>query len=180
MGKPIIENKVLYYPVKPLAFFSVIFILTVYLVRTSKITTTAVPLPSSEPHRRRRRIIKSSSSFDEDSGQYPETYLVPPTNLTTQERIHWFIANLPAFQIMKSDNLPSRFHNRARRFLLRNQCELRFFMTWISPASSFGNREFLAMESLFKSLLGVPVQVELWRVELEKKAQDSDGDGERD
>ncbi|CAL1414910.1 unnamed protein product [Linum trigynum] len=154
MGKPIIENRVLYYPVKPLAFFSVIFILTVYLVRTSMITTTAVPLPSSpssEPHHRRRRIIKSSSSSDEDPGQYPETYLVPPTNLTTQERIHWFRSNLPAFQILKSDNLTSRFHKRARRFLLRNRCELRFFMTWISPASSFGNREFLAMESLFKS-----------------------------
>ncbi|CAK8530526.1 unnamed protein product [Lathyrus sativus] len=32
-----------------------------------------------------------------------------------------------------------------------SSCEVRFFMTWISPLKSFGEREFLSIESLFKS-----------------------------
>ncbi|XP_058750740.1 uncharacterized protein At4g19900-like [Vicia villosa] len=32
-----------------------------------------------------------------------------------------------------------------------SSCKVRFFMTWISPLKSFGEREFLSIESLFKS-----------------------------
>ncbi|KAI4299356.1 hypothetical protein L6164_032823 [Bauhinia variegata] len=34
----------------------------------------------------------------------------------------------------------------------RYSCKVRFFMTWISTLESFGNRELLAIESLFKSI----------------------------
>ncbi|KAF3451513.1 hypothetical protein FNV43_RR07608 [Rhamnella rubrinervis] len=44
----------------------------------------------------------------------------------------------------------SQFSTRIREFFAGN-CKLRFFMTWISSFKSFGDREFLAIESLFKS-----------------------------
>ncbi|KAI3677602.1 hypothetical protein L6452_36868 [Arctium lappa] len=59
------------------------------------------------------------------------------------------VNKLPEFDTSNSNN---EFEVRAREFL--QQCELRFFMTWISTSSSirvFGEREFLAVDALFKS-----------------------------
>ncbi|KAJ4885951.1 hypothetical protein Rs2_25699 [Raphanus sativus] len=43
-----------------------------------------------------------------------------------------------------------KFQQRATEFL-RDDCEVNFMMTWISPAVMFGKREVLSVESVFKS-----------------------------
>ncbi|PIN16313.1 Alpha-1,4-N-acetylglucosaminyltransferase [Handroanthus impetiginosus] len=49
----------------------------------------------------------------------------------------------------------NQFEARVTKFLKPNSsnssCDLQFFMTWISEAGSFGNREFFSVESLFKT-----------------------------
>ncbi|KAL4295637.1 hypothetical protein GQ457_12G008670 [Hibiscus cannabinus] len=57
---------------------------------------------------------------------------------------------LPEPDIFRSDELTKKFHGRVLEFFNR-ECELQFFMTWISTAESFGIREILAVESVFKS-----------------------------
>ncbi|KAJ6871339.1 hypothetical protein NC652_036875 [Populus alba x Populus x berolinensis] len=68
--------------------------------------------------------------------------VIPPFNLTVEERIEWFRKRVPEFEILKADNLTKEFLGRALEFF-NNECDVQFFMTWISP-------EFLALESLFK------------------------------
>lgn len=83
----------------------------------------------------------------DDHSSYP---LVPPVNVTEEERIRWLRENLVNFDILKSDNTGRKFHSRVTRFLGQG-CSSQFFMTWISPASSFGSRELLGVESLFRA-----------------------------
>ncbi|XP_030551760.1 lactosylceramide 4-alpha-galactosyltransferase-like [Rhodamnia argentea] len=83
----------------------------------------------------------------EDHSSYP---LVPPLNVTEEERIRWLRENLVNFVILKSDNTTRKFHSRVVRFL-GQRCLSQFFMTWISPVSSFGSRELLGIESLFRA-----------------------------
>lgn len=78
------------------------------------------------------------------------SHLFPPFNVTEAERIAWFREKMSKFDILKSNNLTRLFRRRAMKFF-NNDCEVQFFMTWISPAGSFGRREFWAMESLFKA-----------------------------
>ncbi|KAJ4704470.1 putative Lactosylceramide 4-alpha-galactosyltransferase [Melia azedarach] len=76
--------------------------------------------------------------------------LKPPFNVTEEERVAWFRKKLPEFEIFKSDNLTQQFHGRVLDFF-SHDCEIQTFMTWISPASYFGRREVLAMETFFKA-----------------------------
>lgn len=78
--------------------------------------------------------------------------LLPPINVTVEERIAWFKENMnqPEFKIIQSDGLSRKFASRAREFF-NGGCEIRFFMTWISPVRAFGQRELLALESVFKA-----------------------------
>ena len=76
--------------------------------------------------------------------------LVPPLSVTEEERIAWFREKMPKIQIFKSNNLTRKFHSRVNKFF-RSGCEAQFFMTWISPAATFGRREFFTLESLFKA-----------------------------
>lgn len=73
-----------------------------------------------------------------------------PWNRTEEERIAWFRKKLPEFDIFNSDSVSQRFHIRVLEFF-NPSCDVQFFMTWISPVDSFKNREFLAMETLFKT-----------------------------
>ncbi|RYR72569.1 hypothetical protein Ahy_A02g006787 isoform B [Arachis hypogaea] len=75
--------------------------------------------------------------------------LVAPLGVTELERIAWFRKNLHKFDILKSNNSTRRFHSRVLEFFSR-ECEAQFFMTWISPAGSFGVRELMSVESVFK------------------------------
>nr|KYP39850.1 Uncharacterized protein At4g19900 family [Cajanus cajan] len=47
------------------------------------------------------------------------------------------------------DELSRKFHARVLGFF-SHECESQIFMTWVSPAGSFGARELLSVESLFK------------------------------
>jgi lactosylceramide 4-alpha-galactosyltransferase len=78
-----------------------------------------------------------------------QSSVIPPFSLSVEERIEWFRKKVPEFEILKSDNLTKEFLGRVLEFF-NNECDVRFFMTWISPVESFGRREFLALESLFK------------------------------
>lgn len=76
--------------------------------------------------------------------------LLPPINVTVEERIVWFKENLPEFKIIHSNGLTRKFASRAQEFF-NGGCEVRFFMTWISPVRAFGYRELLTLESVFKA-----------------------------
>ncbi|CAN6587715.1 unnamed protein product [Malus baccata var. baccata] len=117
------------------------------------------PLLQNYDHNSAGRLIKSDvsrlvlrSMQDEtiEVGRENTRPLVPPFNVTEEERIAWFRSKLPQFHILKSDKSAKQFHGRVLEFF-NKECEGQFFMTWISPARSFGSREFLTMESLFKA-----------------------------
>ncbi|CAA7014760.1 unnamed protein product [Microthlaspi erraticum] len=76
--------------------------------------------------------------------------LAPPKNTTSRDRIAWLRSHLQDFEVFKSTNLSEQFHQRVLDSL-DDKCEVRFFMTWFSPAEFFGKRELLAVESVFKS-----------------------------
>ncbi|KAJ9185345.1 hypothetical protein P3X46_004991 [Hevea brasiliensis] len=105
--------------------------------RRIKSTVAGIPLRITQQE------IKEVRSANQNS-------LNPPLNVTEEERIEWFRKKLPEFEIFTSNNLSRKFHRRIQEFFNNNKCEVQFFMTWISPAESFGRRDFLAMESLFK------------------------------
>ncbi|ONI25156.1 hypothetical protein PRUPE_2G284900 [Prunus persica] len=76
--------------------------------------------------------------------------LVPPENTTREERRVWFRRKLPEPEILKSDKLSQQFHSPVLEFL-NDGCSLQFYMVWLSPAKSFGERDFLTVDTLFKS-----------------------------
>ncbi|KAL3531710.1 hypothetical protein ACH5RR_005231 [Cinchona calisaya] len=65
---------------------------------------------------------------------------------------------LPDLDMFNSTGITRQFDARLTKFLdgegaqsnNLGKCQVHFFMTWISPASSFGTREFVVMESIFK------------------------------
>ncbi|KAF8042291.1 hypothetical protein BT93_A0803 [Corymbia citriodora subsp. variegata] len=118
--------------------------------------TEATNLASTFRHLQLRSVHEDAIEIQEvqvDGGDDENTRpLVPPINVTEEERVSWFRKVLPEFDIFKSDNLTRQFHARVTGFFgQENNCSVRFFMTWISLGRSFGRREFLALESLFKS-----------------------------
>ncbi|KAF9665187.1 hypothetical protein SADUNF_Sadunf16G0095900 [Salix dunnii] len=96
-----------------------------------------------QPLRSMQEEIKEVDRSEQQSS------VIPPFNLTVEERIEWFRKKVPEFEILKSNNLTKEFHGRVLEFF-NNECDVQFFMTWISPVESFGRREFLALESVFK------------------------------
>ncbi|KAM1798891.1 hypothetical protein ACFX13_033635 [Malus domestica] len=95
-------------------------------------------------------VLRSMQEETIEVGRENTRPLVPPLNVTEEERIAWFRSMLSEFHIFKSDKSAKQFHGRVLEFF-NKECEGQFFMTWISPARSFGSREFLTMESLFKA-----------------------------
>ncbi|KAK7256881.1 hypothetical protein RIF29_30437 [Crotalaria pallida] len=84
-----------------------------------------------------------------------ETYegydpLIPPENVSKEQRIAWFRRQLPKLEILHSNSLSKQFHSRVFNFL-NGGCSVLFHMTWFSPAQFFGEREFLTMDTLFKA-----------------------------
>lgn len=108
---------------------------------TQQLLTTRKPLLS----------VKEETENWSSGKKDHQNYLIPPFNVTEEERIAWFRTKLPEFEIFKSTKLTEQFDDRVQEFFNYDQCEVQFFMTWISPSGSFGRREFIAMESLFKA-----------------------------
>ncbi|KAK9706687.1 hypothetical protein RND81_07G144800, partial [Saponaria officinalis] len=51
---------------------------------------------------------------------------------------------------LPSSTSSKEFSSQVKQFFVENSCEIRVFMTWISPLVSFGDREKFCIESLFK------------------------------
>ncbi|TXG58838.1 hypothetical protein EZV62_016667 [Acer yangbiense] len=94
--------------------------------------------------------IAASSSMKTIENASLMNSLKPPASVTEEERIAWFRKKLPEFKIFKSNNLTEKFHGRVLEFF-GEECEIRAFMTSISPARSFGKREVLSLETFFKA-----------------------------
>lgn len=94
--------------------------------------------------------LRSVQNDEEDRKTTIDNPFVPPLNATEGERIAWLQRKLPKLDIFKSDRVTRQFHSRVLQFFDPG-CDVRVFMTWISPATSFGSREFLAVETLFKA-----------------------------
>ncbi|KAI4353288.1 hypothetical protein L6164_002250 [Bauhinia variegata] len=107
--------------------------------------TTRTALRSTLAHIPLRSLREEEEDVDSGDQKTP----VAPINVTKKERIAWFRENLHEFKIFKSNKFTKQFHARVLGFF-SHECETQFFMTWISPASSFGGRELLSLESLFK------------------------------
>ncbi|KAK7256884.1 hypothetical protein RIF29_30440 [Crotalaria pallida] len=84
-----------------------------------------------------------------DNNENNHRVLVVPINASEEERIAWFQGSLKEFKILNSNNLTRQFHSRVMKFF-SHECEAQFFMTWINQATSFGSRELLSVESVFK------------------------------
>ena len=58
--------------------------------------------------------------------------------------------NLEILKTFGGKGVSEKFQQRATEFL-RDDCDVSFMMTWISPADKFGKRDVLSVESVFKS-----------------------------
>ncbi|RZC79318.1 hypothetical protein C5167_003511 [Papaver somniferum] len=105
--------------------------------------------PTNEPSKEARAVnpIKQKVSTNE----LPDGGLQKFSSDRSQEKenVEWIVRKYPNIEMLKSTELTKQFRNRAQKFFDRG-CEVRFFMTWISPATSFGKKEFLALQSVFK------------------------------
>ncbi|KAK6283761.1 hypothetical protein POUND7_002713 [Theobroma cacao] len=54
-------------------------------------------------------------------------------------------------RILRSGTKAKGFSAQVKDFFQNSKCKSRFFMTWISSVESFGDRELLAVESVFRS-----------------------------
>ncbi|KAL9673653.1 hypothetical protein QQ045_029914 [Rhodiola kirilowii] len=114
---------------------------TLFSAKFSDEPSTIVPGPSRKLALLSvtEEVVRAGLSFD------------PPRNASEAERIAWFRTKLPHFEILKSTEKSKEFDSKAKNFFNRGGCKLQVFMTWISPAASFGIRELLALESLFNT-----------------------------
>ncbi|KAM7463979.1 hypothetical protein LguiA_032100 [Lonicera macranthoides] len=104
---------------------------------------------------KKNRPISSLKLFSVEENiqeQFKEKpHLIPPFNSTQKQRIPLFKDKLPHLDILESSNCTKQFDKRVHKFFGKNRCKVKFFMTWISPAKNFGEREFWSIDSLFKS-----------------------------
>lgn len=100
-------------------------------------------LPTTAP------ILPAQEKVDGEEDSETQDPLIPPDNISREERLNWFRRKLPELQILKSNDLSQKFHGRVLEFFNRG-CSVQFYMTWFSTAKSFGKRELLAVDTLFK------------------------------
>ncbi|KAH6773722.1 hypothetical protein C2S52_003373 [Perilla frutescens var. hirtella] len=81
--------------------------------------------------------------------------MVVSTNRTTLYRPKSRRIYKNVIKILQSEAVKKQFGVRVMKFFKGDSsdssCKFRFFMTWISSAESFGDRELLCVESLFKT-----------------------------
>lgn len=87
---------------------------------------------------------------EEETDELNNDPLIPPENISREQRIAWFRRQLPELEILHSTTLSQQFHSRVFNFLNRG-CSVLFHMIWLSPAKSFGKREFQTVDTLFKA-----------------------------
>ncbi|KAK7349849.1 hypothetical protein VNO77_07611 [Canavalia gladiata] len=143
-----------------ITFSAIIFLIhadsIIYHDSLHSAASTEVPEKLHAHNHKSREGIRSTlaqlplhSIQEKDEAETTQKALVAPFNVTEKQRIAWFREQLHKFKILKSNNLTKQFHGRVLGFF-GHECEAQFFMTWISPASLFGGRELLSVESIFK------------------------------
>ncbi|RYR15939.1 hypothetical protein HN51_066492 [Arachis hypogaea] len=95
--------------------------------------------------------LSIEKNHEEEEEEENEENLIPPQNVTKQERMAWFRKNLPKYEILKSsyNSSSASFHLRVLSFLTQN-CSTFFFAIWLSPAKNFCKRDFITFDTLFK------------------------------
>ncbi|KAG8374402.1 hypothetical protein BUALT_Bualt11G0128100 [Buddleja alternifolia] len=73
-------------------------------------------------------------------------YSPPPYGITENN-----LKKLHETGLFEKSDSSREFDSRVKHIFYNKNCKVQFFMTWISHASSFGEREFFALESLFKT-----------------------------
>ncbi|XP_010245178.1 PREDICTED: lactosylceramide 4-alpha-galactosyltransferase-like [Nelumbo nucifera] len=116
--------------------------------RTFKSVSSPLPLLSVKEE------ANESYHIDDDL----RNSVISPSKITVtvtkekKQRAAFFRRTLQGFNILPSTGLTLQFARRVREFFdSGGGCEVQFFMTWIAPAKSFSQREFFALESLFKA-----------------------------
>ncbi|XP_010256589.1 PREDICTED: lactosylceramide 4-alpha-galactosyltransferase-like [Nelumbo nucifera] len=113
---------------------------------------TTLVFPSHKAHRQFKSISSPLSLLSVKREVEEACIKDPPPsiNVTEQQGIARFHRKPLEFEILRPTALARQFARRAGKFF-QSRCEMKFFMTWISPARTFRRREFFALESLFKA-----------------------------
>ncbi|XP_044462710.1 uncharacterized protein At4g19900-like [Mangifera indica] len=82
---------------------------------------------------------------------HKQNFSLVPINSTLVSRPKKRHSGRGRFKILRLGAKSRQFSAKVKEFFENSSCKLKFFMTWISSVESFGHREFLALESLFKS-----------------------------
>ena len=143
-------------------FFTITLVGMIFIIYTDSIIYDSFEFSNNdnfkvlEAHERTERQLRSSNgnmSMQEEIDEVEDENwksLVPPFNVTVEQRIAWFQEKMPKSKVFMTNNLTHQFHSRVREFF-KSGCEEHFFMIWIAPARSFGRRGFFSLESLFKA-----------------------------
>ncbi|KAK9986072.1 hypothetical protein SO802_031023 [Lithocarpus litseifolius] len=166
MVRKFIKGKMFDHQVLSRAKFPLLFTITlvgmIFIIYTDSIIYDSFDFSNNEnfkvveAYERTERQLRSSNgnmSMQKENDEVEDENwksFVPPLSATEEQRIAWFREKMPKFEILKSNNLTRLFHSRVKEFF-NSGCETQFFITWISPARSFGRREFFMLESLFKA-----------------------------
>ena len=115
---------------------------------TNNAKTEEIPSTNSTVH---DQLVSEKFGFFADTELVDDPF-IPPENKSREDRIMWFRHKLPDLDILSPKNLSRTrsFSGRVSQFLGRN-CTTRFYMTWLTSIKSFGKRQFLTMDSLFKA-----------------------------
>ncbi|KAJ4975650.1 hypothetical protein NE237_000756 [Protea cynaroides] len=144
--------------------------LSIYVPRQPQIPPEFDCILAANAVEREARNWSSSSSLimkvvkEEIPRSKPKTHLpvgqklkssVLPLKSSSSYRFRGLKRKRNQLKIQKSTAMSMNFSRRVKNFFSGSSsspCEVRFFMTWISSSlESFGNRELLSIESLFKS-----------------------------
>ncbi|EOA20764.1 hypothetical protein CARUB_v10001093mg [Capsella rubella] len=123
-----------------ISFITLVFVTTLLLVSNFSMQPQS---DYSEVKIEIKRLIPHLPLSSETDGEGKTPFKQQSPNLKTTEK-------LQVIEIFSGDNLSDKFQKRITEFV-GDDCEVNFVMTWISSTELFGNREVLAIESVFKS-----------------------------
>ncbi|XP_047159816.1 lactosylceramide 4-alpha-galactosyltransferase [Vigna umbellata] len=135
----------------PTSFFAFLLLL---LLSYNAFTMFSLHL-NSPPLRSPPKLLNLSSSANSPLFNNPHSPLLPNStqslslSIQRPKRVKKHKRGLRSLRSEPRSPV-SLFHSRLKAFF-NTSCRMRFFMTWISPLKSFGERELFSIESLFKS-----------------------------
>ncbi|WVY93189.1 hypothetical protein V8G54_032277 [Vigna mungo] len=135
----------------PTSFFAFFLLLLLSYNAFSVFYLHQSPPPVSAP-----KLLNLSSSANSPLFRNPHSPLLPNSTQSLSlsiQRAKRVKKHKRGLRSLRSEprSPVSLFHSRLKAFFNTSSCQMRFFMTWISPLKSFGERELVSIESLFKS-----------------------------